>query len=96
MTTDVFRGILDDVSEKPRLLHLNLMGEPLLNQEISEFVVLSKKAGHHVTLTTNGTLMNERISRNLLMAGVDHVTFSIDGIEARTYETIRIGAYVVS
>lgn len=92
MSLSTFQKILDQIGDKPRRLHLNQMGEPLLNKSICEFVALSKKAGHNVSFTTNGTLMNEDISRQLLMAGIDQVTFSVDGYKATTYESIRIGA----
>ena len=92
MSLETFCRILGEIADKPRKLHLNIMGEPLLNKSISEFVALSKKAGHNVSLTTNGTLMNDVIARKLLIAGIDGVTFSIDGYEAKTYESIRIGA----
>lgn len=92
MSMTTFCKILDAIADKPRRLHLNQMGEPLLNKSISEFVGISKKAGHIVSLTTNVSLMNNDIARKLLLAGIDHVTFSIDGYEAKTYESIRIGA----
>jgi MoaA/NifB/PqqE/SkfB family radical SAM enzyme len=92
MKLETFHRILEEIADKPRRLHLNQMGEPLLNKTIFEFVTLAKKSGHIVSLTTNGTLMNEDIARKLLIAGVDHITFSVDGYEARTYESIRIGA----
>jgi radical SAM protein with 4Fe4S-binding SPASM domain len=68
------------------------MGEPLLNKNICEFVALSKKMGHTVSFTTNGTLMKQYLAEELLIAGIDRVTFSIDGYNASTYENIRIGA----
>lgn len=92
MSLDIFNKILEAISDKPRRLHLNQMGEPLINKNISEIVNLSKKAGHIVFLTTNGTLMEEDIAVKLLMGGIDHVIFSIDGYEAKTYESIRVGA----
>jgi radical SAM protein with 4Fe4S-binding SPASM domain len=84
--------ILDEISDKPHRLHLNQMGEPLLNKYIDQFVALGKKSGHIVSFTTNGTLLNEEVARKLLVAGIDHLTFSIDGFEAKTYENIRLGA----
>lgn len=92
MSLSTFQRILDQIGDKPRRIHLNQMGEPLLNKSICEFVALAKKDGHEVSFTTNGTLMDEEISRKLLMAGIDHVTFSVDGYEKTTYESIRIGA----
>jgi radical SAM protein with 4Fe4S-binding SPASM domain len=68
------------------------MGEPLLNKNICEFVALLKNKGHTVFFVTNGTLMNQYLAKGLLIAGIDQVTFSIDGYNASTYENIRIGA----
>lgn len=92
MSLATFKLILDQINDKPRIIHLNQMGEPLLNKSICEFVLLSKKSGHKVSFTTNGTLMDEDISKELLLAGLDHITFSVDGHEPMTYESIRIGA----
>ncbi|MBF0501987.1 MAG: radical SAM protein [Candidatus Riflebacteria bacterium] len=92
MSMDTFKKVLDEVSDRPRKLHLNQMGEPLLNNNICEFVALAKKKNHRVSFTTNGTLMKPDIAKELLIAGIDQVTFSIDGFEAKTYESIRIGA----
>ena len=79
MSLGTFRRVLDEIADKPRRLYLNQMGEPLLNKSICEFVTLSKKAGHIVSIITNGTLMDGDIARKLLIAGIDNVTFSIDG-----------------
>lgn len=92
MSMQTFEAILAGITDKPRALHLNQLGEPLLHKQIVEFVRLAKEQGHRVSLTTNGTLMDEEIARRLLLAGIDQVTFSIDGFHAATYEGIRVGA----
>jgi len=92
MSPETFRRVLDGISDRPHSIFLNQMGEPLLNKSICEFVALAKAAGHTVAITTNGTLMREDVARGLLSAGIDHVTFSVDGFTAKTYESIRVGA----
>lgn len=92
MSMQTFQAILAAIADKPRKLHLNQLGEPLLNREIAQFVALGKQGGHWVSLTTNGTLMDEETAHRLLQAGIDRVTFSIDGFHAATYEGIRKGA----
>ena len=92
MSLSTYTNILNEIADEPRNIHLNQMGEPLLNKNICEFVGLAKKDGHSVSLTTNGTLMNEFFALKLLENDIDSVTFSLDGFQASTYEKIRRGA----
>lgn len=66
-------------------------GEPLLHPKsydmIEEAVRLS---GVYVTLTTNGTIMNEKRTQRLLDAGVHLIDISIDAFNPETYAKIRI------
>lgn len=66
-------------------------GEPLLHPKgydmIEEAVRLS---GVFVTLTTNGTIMNEVRTQRLLEAGVHLIDISIDAFTPETYAKIRV------
>ena len=66
-------------------------GEPLLHPKgyemIEEAVRLS---GVFVTLTTNGTIMNEARTQRLLEAGVHLIDISIDAFTPETYSEIRV------
>lgn len=66
-------------------------GEPLLHPKgydmIEEAVCLS---GVYVTLTTNGTIMNESRTQRLLEAGVHLIDISIDAFKPETYAKIRV------
>ena len=65
-------------------------GEPLMNPkgyEIVEYGV--KNSGVYVTLTTNGTIMNEAGTRRLLEAGVNLIDISIDAHDPQTYAVVR-------
>lgn len=55
-------------------------GEPLLHPEIVEMVALAKGRGFNCTLTTNGTLLEERAA-GLVGAGLHSLVLSIDGPE---------------
>lgn len=87
-----YKNIIDQVSDKKRYIGLNQLGEPLLNKNIVHFVEYAKKYRHFTHLTTNATLLNRVISADLLEAGLDSITFSVDGADKITYEKIRIGA----
>lgn len=56
----------------PRVVVLYHGGEPLLNKELSYFIRVLKEAGVTKTaITTNGSLLNEKRSRELIQAGLD-------------------------
>lgn len=92
MSFFTFTKIIDQISDKKRYLGLTQLGEPLLNKNISDFIRYAKKYGHFTHLTTNATLLDRDISADLLEAGLDSITFSVDGADKKTYEKIRIGA----
>jgi len=66
-------------------------GEPLINPRIYKMIeYASRNSGTTVTLTTNGTLMNERRIERLLAAKVDVIDISIDAFTPETYAKIRV------
>ena len=68
-------------------------GEPLLHRQIVQMVEYAKKRGLiDVYLNTNATLLNARMCVELLDAGLDRISFSIDGSSKRFYEERRRGA----
>lgn len=69
--------------------NINLTGgEPLLRKDISEIVSYAKKLGMHITLFTNGVLLNKEIAWKLRQNNIDGVNLSIDGI-GRVHDKIR-------
>ena len=66
-------------------------GEPLIHPKgydmIEEAVT---RSGVYVTLTTNGTIMNEKRTRKLLDAGVHMIDISIDAHLPETYAKVRV------
>lgn len=92
MEPDLFHLVLDQISSRPRILHLNIMGEPLLNPHLPDYVRAAKRRGHYVLFNTNGVRMDDEAARALVAARVDRVCFSLDGFGKATYESIRVGA----
>lgn len=67
-------------------------GEPLVHPKSYEMIEASvKNSGVFVTLTTNGTILNEKRITKLLEAGVHMVDISIDAHNPDTYAKIRVG-----
>ena len=67
-------------------------GEPLVHPKSYDMIEHAvRHSGVYVTLTTNGTIMNEKRTRRLLDAGVHLIDISIDAFTPETYARIRVG-----
>ena len=66
-------------------------GEPLIHPRGYEMIeYAARNSGVFVTLTTNGTIMNEKRMRKLLASGVHMIDISIDALKPETYARIRV------
>ena len=91
---DVFKKVLKDAVDFgiPKI-GLNRFGEPTLHKNLPEMIAYAKAHGaKHVEFTTNGTLINEKMSRAVLQAGVDLVQFSVDSMVPEVFDRLRAGA----
>lgn len=97
MSFETYCHILDQFApEKGKRLcsmKLSYRGEPLMNKAIPEMVKYAKERGVlDIYFNTNGMLLTEEISRALIKAHLDRISFSIDGTNAKEYENVRVGA----
>lgn len=86
----LFNKIINDMKEFEqvfKIVHLYNFGEPLINKDIAVFVKALKKnkLAEVVQITTNGSLLTEQMSRELVDAGLDGITFSIYGLDDEAY-----------
>jgi MoaA/NifB/PqqE/SkfB family radical SAM enzyme len=68
------------------------LGEPLTHPHLVTWVAQAKLVGARVELITNGTLLNERVSRQLIETGLDLLWVSLDGATPESYADVRLGA----
>lgn len=90
MDFELYRKIIDEASERGVYsIKLSWRGEPLLNPRIVDMVRYAKDKGiKDVAFLTNGERLSEKMARELTDAGLDWISFSIDGL-GETYERIR-------
>lgn len=95
MDMELYRKIIAECGENNLpSIKLNYRGEPTINKNIVEMVRLGKKAGIiEVQFNSNGTLLNDKLSNDLIDAGLDRIKFSIDGATPEVYEKIRGTSY---
>ena len=68
------------------------LGEPLSHPDIVPMVAEVKALGATVELITNGTLLDDEMSRGLIEAGLDRLWVSLDGARPESYTDVRLGA----
>jgi MoaA/NifB/PqqE/SkfB family radical SAM enzyme len=90
-TFDHLLAGLKDLNPIPNV-YFGGIGEPLFHPKTVEWIAKIKSLGVIVELITNGTILTEKISRNLIDAGLDILWVSIDGATPETYADIRLGA----
>ena len=66
------------------------LGEPTLHPGLPEFTRRLAEVGVEVWVTTNATLLDDEQAEALALAGLSHVSVSIDGGTRETYERIRV------
>lgn len=90
--TRIIEGLRAFAQGSPPTVFFGGFGEPLAHPNIVEMVAKAKALGGPVELITNGTLLTESVSRQLIAAGLDVLWVSIDGATPETYADVRLGA----
>lgn len=69
---------------------LSRLGEPLLHPEVVDIIRFAKRCGiRTVSMISNGMLLNEDKGREIISAGLDLISFSVDAAKKETLERIR-------
>lgn len=92
---DLNAKLVDEVARHGRditqYIRYTSEGEPLLDTNLFDMLSHAvRNSGVTVTLTTNGTLMNEDRTERLLATGVHVIDVSIDAVTAETYARVRV------
>ncbi len=90
------KKLVDDISKNSgghcQYIRYTSNGEPLLHPNAHEMIQYAvEHGGTFVTLTTNGTVLNEKKLRQLLDSGLHMIDVRIDAFKDETYEKIRGG-----
>jgi MoaA/NifB/PqqE/SkfB family radical SAM enzyme len=94
MSEGTFAAILNGLRELQPLptVYFGGIGEPLFHRRTPEWIAQVKALGARVEIITNGTLLTEKRSRQLIDAGLDILWVSIDGASPESYADVRLGA----
>ncbi len=93
LSLESFGQILDGIepfSPTPEIF-LGGYGEPLSNPDCLTLIEQAKSRGLRVSLITNGILLTEAISKELIKLHLDMLWVSLDGASAECYADVRRG-----
>jgi pyruvate-formate lyase-activating enzyme len=93
LSVELFERMVGEMVELgiPRMT-LHTVGEPTLHPRLPELVATAKRNGRVVNMSTNATLLDEKLARALVRAGPDMLNVSADAGDAETFAKTRGGA----
>lgn len=93
MSFGQFQTIIDEVG--PKLVRLDLFnyGDPFVHPQAVDMIEYIKKKYPHIYLyiSTNGLMLDDDKINRIIRAGLDEITFSVDGPDQETYQRYRKG-----
>jgi len=92
MDFGLYKKIIDEVKDHTYDINLFHRGEPLLHTRILDMISYARTNNIKTRIHTNGTLLNNKLSRSLIESGLNLISFSFDGYSKKTYEKNRVGA----
>jgi radical SAM protein with 4Fe4S-binding SPASM domain len=74
-----------------KIIHPFLNGEMFMNKNWDEYIEYARRIKDvHLSIFTNGSLLNEENAKKLIELEVDSVNISFDGVSKEIYEKIRV------
>ena len=93
MDFDLYKKIIDDCMAFPgkiKVLRLYKEGEPLINPHFADMIAYAHATNKFIGIdtTTNGTLLNPELNRNIVNAGLTRIHISVEGFDGKAYKEI--------
>lgn len=90
LNTDQFKSILFDARAWLGPFYLSICGgEPFTRKDVLGLVRFSNKLGVVTEVITNGSLVDRRLAKKIVLSGLDKITFSLDGARPETHDYLR-------
>ena len=80
LTTQQGKELIDDLAEFGSPVILFSGGEPLMHKDLPELAEYARSKGMRAVISTNGTLIDEKMAKVLKKIGLSYVGISLDGV----------------
>ena len=87
-TEEAFR-LLDQIAEVAKPIIILTGGEPLLRSDIYDITRHGADLDMRMVMALNGTLITEKVAQELIDAGIQRISVSLDGSSAETHDRFR-------
>jgi len=93
LSFDTYKKIIDEgVQHGLKSVQFNGNNEPLTERQLPKFIKYAVDKGIlDISFNTNGSLLDKKISEELIDAGVTRLMVSVDAFKKETYEKYRVG-----
>lgn len=81
--------LLDDIASFSSPVIVLSGGEPLVRQDIFDIAAYGTSLGLRMALATNGTLITADAAKRMVDSGIQRISVSIDGSNARSHDDFR-------
>ena len=92
MADEIFDRLVEESGRSAEHMMLIGLGEPFMDRKIFDRIEYCERHDIATLLSTNGTLLDEKLSARLLDSPLEHITLSFDGATKQSYEHYRKGA----
>lgn len=82
LNTEKFKRVLEEIRPYTDYIYFHLMGEPMLNPNLEEFLELAYEHGFKINITTNGTLLLKCKEVLLKAKALRQINISLHSFEA--------------
>jgi radical SAM protein with 4Fe4S-binding SPASM domain len=88
---ELFHTVLKALAPNAFYTTIYFQGEPLLHPHFEEFVRMAKEHKLYTATSTNAHFLDEVNAQALVIAGLNRLIISLDGLDQKTYEKYRRG-----
>ena len=81
--------VMDEIAEVGKPIIILTGGEPLLRPDVFDLAQYGDKLGFRMTMATNGTLLTPQIVHKMTASGIQRISISLDGADARSHDAFR-------
>ncbi len=89
LDTDASFKLLEQISEVGKPVVILTGGEPLLRPDIFEIARYGTQKGLRMVMAPNGTLITEKIAREMVESGIQRISVSLDGAAKESHDRFR-------
>ncbi len=94
MPMDLYKTIIDEISDYALYTTLYLQGEPFLNKDFCKMTEYAHKKRIYTATSTNGQLIDSELAEKIVTSGLDKIIVSVDGATQESYEKYRAGGQI--